>query len=330
MDQSPPIASMHGAEKRSVAVLTSVAMLRMLGLFALLPVLSLYAAGLDGATPLLVGLAVGGFGLTQAALQIPMSALSDRVGRVPVIVAGLAVFAIGSVIAALASSIEGVIAGRLLQGAGAISATLTALIADVTRPEVRTRSMAFIGIGIGGSFLIAMIFGPAVAASFGVRFLFWFGAGVALLSAALLFALPRRIELPPVPTRWDFRPALRADLLRLDFYVFLLHMVMTAMFVALPFLLANSLNLALTSHWQMFGGALLLSLPATILLIVRDEREGKGLLIGSAVLLLCLSQLLLAFAGFHWVTVLLAMTLFFFGLQFPRGQPASAPVAACG
>ena len=320
---------MLGAEKRSLGVITAVAMFRMLGLFALLPVLSLYAAGLDGATPLLVGMAVGAFGLTQACLQVPMGAVSDRVGRIPVLLAGLAVFALGSAVAAMADSIHGVVVGRLLQGAGAISATLTALVADVTRPEVRTRSMAVIGIGIGVSFLVAMIFGPAFAASFGVRALFWFGVFVAAVSAALLLALPTPAAQPPNRTSWDIRPALRADLLRLDFYVFLLHAVLTAMFVALPFLLANTLGLPITQHWQMYVGALLLSLPATIALIVRDEREGKGLLIGTAVSLLVASQLLLTFGGFHWGMILLAMTLFFSGFNFLEASlPARLSVLA--
>ena len=320
---------MLNTEKRSVGVITAVAMFRMLGLFALLPVLSLYAAGLEGATPLLVGMAVGAFGLTQAGLQVPMGAVSDRVGRIPVILAGLAVFAIGSAVAAMADTIHGVILGRLLQGAGAISATLTALVADVTRPEVRTRSMAIIGIGIGTSFLVAMIFGPALAASLGVRALFWFGVLVAVVSAGLLLTLPGRAQQPAVRTSWDLRPALRADLLRLDFYVFLLHAVLTAMFVALPFLLTNTLSLPITEHWKMYVGALLLSLPGTILLIVRDERQGKGLLIGTAVLLLCISHLLLTFGGFHWAMILLALMLFFSGFNFLEASlPARLSVLA--
>jgi MFS family permease len=148
------------AERRAVGVIALIGMLRMFGLFALLPVLALHAATLEGATPLLIGLAVGAYGLTQAGLQIPLGALSDRIGRVPVIVAGLAVFAAGSILAAYSDSVWGVITGRLLQGAGAISATLTALIADATRDGVRTRSMAVFGVGVGGAFMLAMIFGP--------------------------------------------------------------------------------------------------------------------------------------------------------------------------
>ena len=249
-------AAMLPGEKRATGIVAIVAMLRMFGLFALLPVLSLYAAGLENATPLLVGLAVGAYGLTQAGLQIPLGALSDRIGRVPVIVGGLAVFAAGSIIAALGDDIWSVIIGRLLQGAGAISATLTALIADATREQFRTRSMAFMGIGIGLSFMLALIIGPLLGAQFGVPALFWFAALLALLAGLLLRGLPEGIK-PPKPQDWNLRPAFHADLLRLDFYVFLLHAILTASFVALPFLLAIRLEMPVTSHWQIYVGALL-------------------------------------------------------------------------
>jgi hypothetical protein len=171
-DFSQIIGAMLPRERRAVGIIALIAICRMFGLFALLPVLSIFAAGLDGATPALIGIAVGGYGLTQAALQIPFGALSDRIGRVPVILLGLLLFAGGSILAGLSDSINGVIAGRFLQGAGAISATLTALLADATREEVRTRSMAIFGIGIGSSFLLALIAGPVIAAATGVRSLF--------------------------------------------------------------------------------------------------------------------------------------------------------------
>lgn len=323
------MAAMLGAEKRAVGVIATIAMLRMLGLFALLPVLSLYAASLEGQTPLLIGLAVGAYGLTQAGLQIPLGALSDRVGRVPVIVGGLAVFAVGSLVAAFSDTIYGVIAGRLLQGAGAISATLTALVADATRAEVRTRSMAFVGIGIGASFLVAMIVGPLIAASFGVRSLFVFGVLVAALAALLLLMLPDDIEKPKAADRWNFRAALRADLLRLDFYVFLLHAILTASFVALPFLLSNSLDIPITSHWKLYVGALLASLLGTIPLIIQDERQGKGRTIGIAVVLVLVGEVILAFGGFSVTTVFAALALFFAGFNFlEAGLPARLSLLA--
>ena len=315
-DTDQPIAAMLPREKRAVAVIAFIAVLRMFGLFALLPVLALHAAGLDGATPLLIGLAVGAYGLTQAGLQIPLGALSDRVDRVPVIVGGLAVFAAGSILAALADTIWGVIAGRLLQGAGAISATLMALVADATRAEVRTRSMAVVGVGIGLSFMLALILGPAIGAHAGVPVLFWIAAAVAVAAGLSLRALPRGIEAPAARRNWNIVPAFRADLLRLDFYVFLLHAIMTASFVALPFLLARKLGLPTTSHWQMYIGALLVSLCVTIPLILGDERQGKARTVGTAIVLVMAGELMLAFGGFGVWPVFAALAVFFAGFNF--------------
>jgi MFS family permease len=327
--ESDPIDTMLPGEKRAVGVIALIGMLRMFGLFALLPVLSLYAADLRDATPLLIGLAVGAYGLTQAGLQIPLGALSDRIGRVPVIVGGLAIFALGSILAAFSDSVYGVIAGRLLQGAGAISATLTALIADATRDGVRTRSMAVFGVGVGGAFMLAMIFGPLFSARFGVPALFLFAAFLALVAAALLVALPGGVERPMTPRRWNFRPAFRPELLRLDAYVFLLHAILTASFVALPFLFVDRLELAVTDHWKMYVGALLLSLGGTIPLIIRDERQGKGTIIGIAVSLMLIGQLVLTFAGFAVAAVFGGLVLFFAGFNFlEAGLPARLSIIA--
>lgn len=310
-------------EKRAIGILALIAMLRMFGLFALLPVLSLYAAQLEGATPLLIGLAVGAYGLTQAGLQIPLGALSDRIGRAPVIVGGLALFAVGSVAAAVSETIWGVIAGRLLQGAGAISATLTAFIADATRSEVRTRSMAIFGIGIGVSFILAVTLGPLIAKPFGVQGLFWLGALLAVFSALLLTGLPGDARQPVVARSWDLRPAFRGELLRLDFYIFLLHTIVVATFVALPFLLADRLQMPLTGHWKMYVAAILVSLLGTIPLILRDERQGKPSTVAAAVVLVFAGQLLLTFMGVGTVPVFIALVLFFAGFNFlEAGLPA--------
>lgn len=314
-DNPDGIVTMHADERRSVAVIAVISMIRMFGLFSLLPVLSLYAKDLAGATPMLVGLAVGAYGLTQAGLQIPLGALSDRIGRIPVIMIGLTIFALGSILAAMSDSIYGVIAGRFLQGGGAISATLTALIADATRESVRTRSMAVFGIGIGLSFMIAMIVGPLLAAHFGVRALFWMGAMLAITAALLLRLLPA-IPRPAVATRWSVVPAFRADLLRVDFYVFLLHAIMTATFVALPFLLSEKLGMALTDHWKMYIGALLTSLAITIPLIISDDRRGRSRLLGLAVALVLAAQLALTFFGFAVTPVFLALVVYFGGFNF--------------
>jgi len=315
-------------ERRSVGVVALIAMIRMFGLFALLPVLSLYASDLQGATPLLIGLAVGAYGLTQAGFQIPLGVLSDRIGRIPVIVGGLAIFAAGSVLAGVSDSIHGVIAGRLLQGAGAISATLTALITDATRAEVRTRSMAVFGVGIGMSFMIAMVAGPLIASHFGVRSLFWIAAALAIVAALMLRLLPY-VPKPEAKRSWSITPAFRADLLRIDFYVFLLHAIMTATFVALPFLLHDRLELALTDHWKMYVGALLLSLGITVPMIMSDHHQGRGRLIGLAVTLIVAAQLSLTFFGFSAVPVFLALVVYFGGFNFlEAGLPARLSVLA--
>ena len=317
------------AERRAVGVIALIGVLRMFGLFALLPVLALHAATLEGATPLLIGMAVGAYGLTQAGLQIPLGALSDRIGRLPVIVGGLAVFAAGSVLAAYSDTVWGVIAGRLLQGAGAISATLTALIADATREGVRTRSMAVFGVGVGGAFMLAMIVGPKFSGHFGVPALFLFAALLALVAAILLIALPGDIPRPEAPRRWNFRPAFQAELLRLDFYVFLLHAILTASFVALPFLFVDRLELPVTEHWKMYVGALLLSLGGTVPLVIRDERKGKSSTVGLAVTLMLLGLLVLTFAGFGIATVFGGLVLFFAGFNFlEAGLPARLSLVA--
>jgi len=322
------VVAMHASERRSVGVVALISVIRMFGLFALLPVLSLYAAQLDNATPLLIGLAVGAYGLTQAGFQIPLGALSDRIGRIPVILFGLAIFAAGSALAALSDSIYGVIAGRLLQGAGAISATLTALITDATREEVRTRSMAVFGIGIGLAFMLAMVAGPLIAAQLGVRSLFWIAAGLAVVAGLLLGLLPE-IPRPAQRESWSLLPAFRADLLRIDFYVFLLHTIMTATFVALPFLLTDRLQMALIDHWKMYVGALLMSLVITVPMILKDEHRGRGRLIGVAVTLVLGAQLALTFLGFSVGPVFLALVIYFGGFNFlEAGLPARLSVLA--
>ncbi|MCZ6809336.1 MAG: MFS transporter [Proteobacteria bacterium] len=318
-------------ERRAVSVVALMAMCRMFGLFALLPVLAIYAADLQDATPALIGLAVGAYGLTQAVLQIPFGAISDRIGRIPVIVFGLALFAAGSILAAQSDSIYGVIAGRLLQGAGAISATLTALLADATREAVRTRTMAIFGIAIGSSFLLALIIGPVIAAASGVRSLFWLAAVLAVVAALLLLLLPGGIDRPAQRPDRRLSAAIRPDLLRLDFYIFVLHTLLTASFVALPFLLRDELHLALSDHWQMYVGALLTSLLGTVPLILADERKGKSSTLTIAILLLVLGQLMLAIAGFNLIIVYVALAVFFAGFNFlEAGLPARLSIRASG
>ena len=315
-------------ERRTTGVVALVAVIRMFGLFALLPVLSPYASGLDGATPILIGLAVGAYGLTAAFLQIPLGALSDRIGRLPVIIGGLAVFTIGSAVAGVSDSIYGVVLGRFLQGAGAITATLSALIADATRETVRTRAMAVFGAGIGISFMIALVAGPLIAAQFGVPAVFLTGAVLAAGAILLLRLVPDTPQ-PKISPDWSIAPAFRADLLRVDLYVFLLHAIMTATFVALPFLLSERLALPLDQYWKMYVGALAISLAIGGPMVMKDHHQGRTDLISLAVGMILAAQLALTFLGSSTVAVFVALVVYFSGFIFlEAGLPARLSVLA--
>ncbi len=307
--------AMTTVERRSVGVIALIATIRMFGLFALLPVLSPYARELEGSTSLLAGLAVGAYGLTAAGFQVPLGALSDRIGRIPVIVIGLLIFVAGCIVAALSETIYGLIAGRLLQGAGAISATLAALITDATRAEVRTRSMALFGVGIGASFLFAMVAGPLLASRFGIASIFWISAVLAIFAAALLKLVPATPVIKQT-SNWNLLPALRPDLLRIDFGVFLLHAIMTATFVALPFQIANRLQLPADSFWKIVAGALLAGLLIAVPMIMKDGRRGDRKLLSAAVALILVAQLMLTFLGSSTPLVFVALMLYLGGFTF--------------
>ncbi len=271
---------MTAVERRVTVVLAGLFSVRMLGLFMLLPVLAIHVGRLDAATPLLIGLAVGAYGITQAGLQIPFGLLSDRIGRKPVIIGGLVVFAAGSALAAMSDSVAGIIAGRALQGAGAISASATALLADQTRPAVRTRAMAVVGFSIGGSFVLSLVLGPMLSAVIGVEGLFWFTALLALVALALVIltvdepaSLVSEVRMP----RSGFVAVLEDRvLLSLDLGVFLLHFMLTATFVAIPLVLDGVIGLALAQHWKLYLGVMLASLVWTVPLILISERLGAS------------------------------------------------------
>ncbi|MBU0498625.1 MAG: MFS transporter [Gammaproteobacteria bacterium] len=269
------------AERRAAIGLAAIFTFRMLGLFLILPVFALYAHELSGATPLTVGLAIGGYGLTQALLQIPLGALSDRIGRKPVIVGGLLMFAFGSLVAAMASTIEGVILGRLLQGAGAIAAAVMALAADLTRETVRTRVMAMIGMSIGMAFILALILGPLLAARIGVSGIFWVIALLALIGVALvLFVVPTpqhsrmHHDAEPAPEMLG-RALSDGNLMRLDFGVFVLHMSLTAVFLVVPLLLRDRFGLETAQHWHLYLPVMLLAMGLMIPFIIIAEKRHR-------------------------------------------------------
>ena len=320
---------MLNEERKVVGVVALIAMFRMFGLFALLPVLSLYASELMYSTPFLIGISVGAYGLTQAIFQIPLGMLSDKIGRKSVICIGLSIFILGSLTAAYSSSIYGVIAGRFLQGAGAISATLTALLADATRKEVRTKYMAFLGIGIGIYFLIALIFGPLIAAIFGVRSLFFMAAFVAVIAMCLLLLVPSSLTKKNTEIKLKIKDAFKAKLLIIDLHVYLLHLILTLMFVVTPLLLLKKLQIPLLDHWKMYVFSLLLSLIVTIPMIMNDGRTGKRVYISFSIILLFLSQLIMTFYNHSQVMVFASLTIFFAGFNFLEASlPARLSILA--
>ena len=285
---------MSGSETRAAGGLALVFAFRMLGMFMVLPVLATYGMDLAGATPALIGLAIGAYGLTQAVLQIPFGMISDRIGRRPVIYLGLVVFALGSVLAAQADSIWGVIAGRILQGAGAISAAVMALLSDLTREQHRTKAMAMIGMSIGVSFAVAMVVGPLLTSAFGLSGLFLATAGLAVVGIALIaFVVPGTHSVlqhrESGVARQALGPTLRnPDLLRLDLSIFVLHAILMASFVALPLAFVERAGLPKEQHWWVYLTALLISFFAMVPFIIYGEkkRKMKRVLVGAVTVLL--------------------------------------------
>ncbi|MEQ1620343.1 MAG: MFS transporter [Methylococcales bacterium] len=279
---------MTASEKRATWSLASIYALRMLGLFLILPVLSLFAEQLEGSTPFLMGLAVSIYGLTQVLLQIPFGILSDRYGRKHIIVIGMLLFLVGSVVAATSTTIYGVLAGRAIQGSGAIAATVMALVADLTQEVHRTKAMALIGASIGVSFGVAIIAGPIVAGFIGVSGLFWLIAGLSILAIlVVIFVVPnpdkskvhRDAELVPSQLSNVIKDP---ELLRLDYGIFVLHLILTASFVVVPLLMRDA-GLLPEKHWMVYLPVFVISMAAMIpfIIIAEKKRKMKSVFIGA-------------------------------------------------
>ncbi len=307
-ESSGQTSIMSEQEKRASLGLAGIFSMRMLGLFMILPVMALYTEHLDGITPVLLGLSISIYGLTQALLQIPFGLMSDRFGRKKIITIGLLLFLIGSVVAAMSTTIYGIIMGRALQGSGAVAAAIMALAADLTLEQNRTKIMATIGISIGVSFGVAMVLGPVLASVIGLQGIFWF---TALLAAAGIFLLYNVVpEAKNIAVHRDAEPipALMGkvlkdtQLLRLDFGIFCLHLVMTAMFVVLPLLMRGKLGLAAENHWMVYLPVLGLSVVAMVPFIIIAEKKRKmKLVFVSAIATLSLASLgLYLFSGSLW------------------------------
>jgi MFS family permease len=309
---------MNPAEKRASFGLAGIYGLRMLGLFIILPIFALYAEHLPGGeNRMLMGLALGAYGLTQAILQIPAGWLSDRYGRKPVIYAGLVIFAIGSFVAASADNIYWVIIGRAIQGAGAINAAVMALTADLTREEVRTKAMAMIGITIGLTFSISLILSPLLSGFMGVPGIF---ALTGVLAFVAMFVVRFMIPNPAI-TRFHsdteasgskFAEVLRnKDLLRLNFGIFSLHAILMSVFIQVPFVLQAN-GLAVAQHWKIYLPVMLIAFVLMVPPIIIAEKKAKMKQVFMLAVFLALCAQALLMVGQHSLWAVAAALLVFF------------------
>ena len=289
----------------------------MLGLFMVLPVMSLYFKGYHQSSAFMLGLALGIYGLTQAIFQIPLGLLSDKIGRRPVILGGILLFVLGSVIAALADSAMGVVIGRALQGMGAIASTLMALVTDLTTEQNRTKAMASIGGSIGISFAIAMVLGPIVAASYGMAGIFWLTALLGLVGAAILInAIPKTFSMRKNrETNTDLQQLgylLREpSLMRLNLGIFFLHLTLMAAFVVIPTVLVQQLGINPDQLWWVYlcllGGGFIVMLPA---MIFAEKHNAQKKIFVLAVVLMTVAMFVLGSA--HNAVITISMLFVYF------------------
>ncbi|CAK0774388.1 Inner membrane transport protein YajR [Gammaproteobacteria bacterium] len=328
---------MTPTERRTSSALALIFSLRMLGLFLVLPVFALYADQLSGVTPTLVGVAIGVYGLTQAILQIPFGMLSDRFGRKPVIGLGLLIFAAGSAVAAVSTSIYGVIFGRALQGAGAIAGPVMALASDLTREEQRTKAMAMIGMSIGLSFAIAIIAAPTIEHWIGVPGMFWLIGALAIVGMGVLFTVV------PTPAKTEPRDILPSEhdvyqnkkLRQINLGILCLHTILTANWVVVP--LELNVYLPRPDHGLVYLPVVLLSIAAMIPLLtrVRKPKQQMPILLGSIALLGLAETLLIPATGINLWAIGIVLFLFFTAFNLleallPSLVSTHAPIEAKG
>jgi len=344
VSSSSSSSAMLPSERRAAGSLAAIYIFRMLGLFIVLPVFSLFAGEYAHSTPFLIGLAIGIYGLFQAALQVPFGMLSDRVGRKVMITFGLILLAVGSVLAATAETIYVVILGRALQGAGAISAVLMALAADLTRDDQRTKIMAILGASIGFAFILALMLGPLLIRWFSIDALFWLTGLTAVIGLVLLHTVV------PDPSEQIHRAETGADvstmsqllghrqLLRLDASIFILHMIITATFLAVPLMLRDN-GLIADQHWRIYLPAMALAAVVMIPMLIAAERQWLKPVIVASVVGLLLTQLFFWLVPGSVTGLFIGIFLFFSFLTvleslFPslvsRIAPADAKGSAMG
>ena len=330
---------MNSVEKRAILGVGGIFALRMIGLFMIVPVFSVYGDNYAHATPFLIGLAVGIYGLGQAIFQIPMSLAADKFPRKPIIFLGLILFALGGIIAANATDIYEVIIGRALAGSGAVSAVLMALLADVTREEMRTKAMATMGLTIATSIMLAFAFGPLLVGSLGISGLFWLTAGFAVLAMLFLLFVPTPLRvlkhnLDNKSIGQQLATVLKiGDLNRLHIGIFALHLTMTAIFVILPHQLNEVLGLSVRQQGLVYLPLLFIGFAVAIpfIIIAEKKRKMRQVFLG-AIALMTVALALLALGGQVGVGIILGLLLYFMGFNLleatiPSWISKRAPVA---
>jgi MFS family permease len=304
---------MNSTERLLALKVSLIMSVRMLGLFMLFPVMSVYAGDYDSSTPFLIGMAIGIYGLTQALLQIPFGYLSDRFGRKPILIIGLLIFLLGSIVAANATNIIFVVMGRALQGGGAISAVLMAFLADSVSENNRAKANAFVGFQIGVAFMVSLIIGPIITSRIGLSGLFWV---IGLLSIiAMLIVLSLQHSKPINYYRLSFgafRETLGRELVTLDFSVFSLHLILASGFIVMPLLIMESQIVSMEDNWQLYLPAVLLSFIGMIPLIIISEKfkKTKYILLLS-IFLLIISQIIFFISDLNFSVFLITLTIFF-------------------
>ncbi len=330
---------MNSVEKRAIAGVGGIFALRMIGLFMIVPVFSVYGDNYTHATPFLIGLAVGIYGLGQAIFQIPMSLAADKFPRKPIIMLGLVLFALGGIIAANATDIYEVIIGRALAGSGAVSAVLMALLADVTREEMRTKAMATMGLTIATSIMLAFAFGPLLVGSLGISGLFWLTAGFAILAMVLLLIVPSPMRvlkhnLDNKSIGQQLATVLKiGDLNRLHFGIFALHLTMTAIFVILPHQLSEVMGLSVRQQGLVYLPLLFIGFAVAIpFIIVAEKRRKMRQVFLGAIALMTVALVVLALGSQVGVGIIVGLLLYFMGFNLleatiPSWISKRAPVA---
>ena len=304
---------MNSTERIFALKVSLIMSVRMLGLFMLFPVMSVYAVEYDNSTPFLIGMAIGIYGLTQALLQIPFGYLSDRFGRKPILIVGLLIFFLGSIMAANTSNIIIVVIGRAFQGGGAISAVLMAFLADSISEENRAKANAFVGFQIGVAFMLSLLIGPIISSRVGLSGLFWVIAILSLIAMLIVLSLKQTKSITYYKLSIEaFKETFTKELLTLDFSIFSLHLILAAGFIVMPLLIMENQIVSMLDNWQLYLPAVLLSFLGMIPLIIISEKfkKTKYILLIS-ILLLISSQIIFFSLNLNFKVFLVTLTIFF-------------------